>query len=91
MIEKAERIRGRRSRKADVKGVKVVQHAFPVIVDRAMAFIYDNHVERLRRKRDIVSDRTWFIGITSGFVSRAFVVQILDRFPCQSRIQSLDS
>ena len=46
----------RRSGQTDDKGVKVGQHLAPYVVDRAVTFIDDDTIEKLRRVLGVVDD-----------------------------------
>ena len=57
--EEAEgELRGRRGEADDV-GVEILQHLAPELVDRAVALVSDDEVERLDRDRGVVGDRAF--------------------------------
>ena len=57
LIEVAKGAVVRRSSQTDEKGIKVVQHLLPQIVDAAVAFVDDNKIEELDRQLCIVDHR----------------------------------
>jgi len=54
---------------ADVKRVKIIEDAFPKVVDGAMALIDDDEVKRFRWKFCAVSDRSRLVGIAARLIS----------------------
>ena len=47
-VEEADGLRRGRGGQADQEGIEVVEHLPPDVVDRAMAFIHDDEIERSR-------------------------------------------
>ena len=58
-IEVADGSLIRRSGQTDDKRIKIGKHLTPYIVNRTVAFIYDNTVKELRRNFGIVDDLFW--------------------------------
>ncbi len=56
LVEEPERLLARRGGEADEEGVEVLEHLAPHAIDGAVAFVDDDHVERLDRQRRLVVD-----------------------------------
>ena len=57
LIEKTEGAVVGRGGKADQKGIKIVQHLFPEVVNAAVAFVDDDEIEKLNGQFGIVAHR----------------------------------
>jgi hypothetical protein len=79
LIEETERVRRRRGGEADVKGIEVIEDAFPEVVDGAVTFIDDDDVESLGRERGIVGDRGRLVGVAAASKCGPFVVGVVNR------------
>src|SRR5262249_677810 len=56
LVEKADRLAGRRGGEPDDEGVEIEQHLAPELINGAVALIYDDEVEELRRDASIVNN-----------------------------------
>jgi hypothetical protein len=56
LLKEAEGLLGRRGGEADERGVKIIQHLPPEIVDGAMTFVGDDEIEFFDGERGVVFD-----------------------------------
>src|SRR6266576_3023810 len=66
LIEEAKCVGRRCGSEADVKRIKIIEHAFPKVVDGAMALIDNDEVKCFWRKFSGVSDRSRLVGIAAA-------------------------
>src|SRR5262249_36528522 len=85
-----ERVGGGGGGEADLECVEVIEHAFPEVVDGAVALINDDKVEGFRRQVRIIKDRPGFIGIYAGLVGGTLVGLIANGFAGQGGVKALD-
>ena len=89
LVEEPERLLARRRGEADEEGVEVLEDLAPHPVDRAVAFVDDDHVERLDRQVLVVVDLDGPFGFV---VERGVLVEfVVERVvAAQDRIDPLD-
>ena len=89
LVEESERLLARRGGEADEEGVEVLEDLAPHPVDRAVAFVDDDHVERLDRQVLVVVDLDGPFGFV---VERGVLVELLVEHlvATQDRIHPLD-
>jgi len=56
-MKEAHPLLGWRCCESDQRGVEVLQHLPPLVIDGAMTFIRDDKVEGLNRDRRVIADR----------------------------------
>ena len=90
LVEKADGLLRRRGSKPDQEGIEIFKHLPPEIVDRPMAFVGDNGVERLDWDGRIVFD-VFRARVGRRHFKTGFFVDVLVEFlTAQNRIESLD-
>ena len=57
LVEEAQGLQGRRGGEADEERIKIFQHLPPEVVDRAVALIHHNEIEKLNGDGGIITDR----------------------------------
>ena len=71
LVEEAEGLASRRGGQADQEGIEVEQYLAPEVVDRAMTFVHDDEIKKLRRDSSVIGHVRrfpipWRIGIKGG-------------------------
>ncbi len=94
LVEEAQRVLGGRGRQADQEGIEILQHLPPQIVDRAVALVGDDEIDRSRWGSRGCIPRP--LGVSPSAASelqlehgRLFIL-FLVLFPLEHRIQPLD-
>ena len=72
LVEKGKGTLVRRSGQADDEGVEILQHLVPNVIDRPMAFIDDDAVEKLRGILFVIDDLFCGLCVGSGLLEEGF-------------------
>ncbi len=73
LLEEAEGLLGRRGGEADERGIEIIQHLPPEIVDGAMAFVGDDEIEFLDGERGVVFHRDGLLEERFGGFNRQVI------------------
>ena len=91
LIEKTQRVLGRRRGQADDRRVEIFQHLPPKAIDRPMTFIGDDEIKGLNRNVGIVGKRQRLAILGLPFLEAGLLfVFIVDLLAAQHGIQPLD-
>src|ERR1043165_9547809 len=90
VLEEAEGAVIGRGRKADEKGVEVIEHLLPDVVNGAVTLVYDDEIKELGRNFVIVNHRHGFLRFGELFGGADFFEGFVERLVFEDGILALD-
>ena len=90
LVEKAEGALIGGGREADERGVEVIQHLLPEVVNAAMTFVDDNEIESLDGNGGIVAYRLFLGGALLQFVEGDIFGGVVDGLAAENGIHALN-